>query len=58
MKWWGGGYVGWGELPNVFDLRAKLGCVVSVALWLLIWWVSGGFRPPGAVATEIRANSI
>ncbi len=30
-------------------LRAKLVCRV----WPLIWWISGGFRLPGGVATDI-----
>jgi hypothetical protein len=33
-----------------FYLRAKLECRVSGTVWLLIWWISGGVRPPGAVA--------
>ncbi len=36
--------------------RAKLECHVSEAVWALIGWMSGGFRPPGAVATDIRAD--
>ena len=30
---------------------------VSGMFWPLIWWISVGFRPPGAVATAIRADS-
>ena len=37
-------------------LRAKLECRIFGAARPLIWWMSGGFRPPGAVATEIRAD--
>ena len=40
-----------------FYLRAKLECRVFGAVWPLIWWISGGFRPPVAVATVIRADS-
>ncbi len=40
-----------------FYLRAKLKCRISGAVWHLVWWIWGGFRPPGAVATEIRADS-
>ncbi len=40
-----------------FYLRGKLECRVCGAVWPLIWWISSGFRPPGAVATDIRADS-
>ncbi len=39
-----------------FPLRAKLGGQILGEVWPLIWWISGGFRPPGAVATDIRAD--
>jgi hypothetical protein len=39
------------------DLRAKLEFGVFGAVWLLIWLIWGSFRPPGAVATDIRADS-
>jgi hypothetical protein len=40
-----------------FDLRAMLECGVFAAVWPSIRRISGGLRPPGAVATEIRAGS-
>ncbi len=41
-----------------FHVRAKLACRICGAVWLLIWWIWGGFRPPEAVATDIRADSM
>ncbi len=40
-----------------FDLLAKFGCLVFGVVLRLIWRVWGGFRPPGAVSTESRADS-
>ncbi len=40
-----------------FYLRAKLECWVFGAVWPLIWWISSGVRPPGAVGTDIRTDS-
>ncbi len=40
-----------------FYLRDKLECRVFGAVWHLIWGISGGCRLPGAVATDIRADS-
>ncbi len=40
-----------------FHTRAKLEWWVFGVVLHLIWWISGGFRPPGAVAPDIRADS-
>ncbi len=40
-----------------FHLRAMLECWLFGPVWPLIWWIWRGFRPPGEVATDIRADS-
>ncbi len=37
--------------------RGQAGMSGFGAVWPLILWISVGFRPPGAVATDIRADS-
>ncbi len=33
------------------DLRAKLERIIVGVVWAMIWWIWGGFRPPGSVTT-------
>ncbi len=40
-----------------FYLRAQLECRIFGAVWAWIWLILGGFRPPGAVVTDIWADA-
>ncbi len=40
-----------------FYLRAELACWVFGAVWPLFCRIWVGFRPPGAIATDIQADS-
>ncbi len=47
----------WGLREGTVQTAKNRRCRIVGAVWPLILWISGGFRPPGAVATDIRADS-
>ncbi len=53
-------WFGWSRVDDLelnIDLRAKLDCRIFWAVGPLIWWIWGGFRPPGSVTRDIRPVS-